>query len=104
MAAFGRYILPGLNKDAAAAKGASGENLQVNKINFTQNPLVFDLDAGNLRLKRGGGDFLILNSGNITITDLLFQHLAPVGGRPAAVKASFKINGQLFETTKYLRQ
>lgn len=67
------------------------------------NPIVFDLNGGNLRIARGTGAPTVLNSANISVASLSFQKIAEAG-RPDAIKTSFKINSQEFETLKYLRQ
>ncbi len=67
------------------------------------NPIVFDLNGGNLRIARGTNAPIILNSINIAVASLSFQKITEAG-RPDAIKTSFKINGQEFETLKYLRQ
>ena len=67
------------------------------------NPIVFDLISGNLRVVRGAGAPTVLNSANVTVASLSFQKIIETG-RPDAIKTNFKINGQEFETLKYLRQ
>ncbi|GEM_PF-6606722 len=84
-------------------EGSSGTVLSVNKINFIENPIVIDLDLGNIRLRRALGEPAVLNSENVTVTDLRFDHLSSVGGQPPAIKVSFKINMTPFEMIRYLR-
>ena len=100
------WALTGVASIDSPAAGASGVALSVTKLGLPagQNPLVFDLNSGNLRLKRGAGSAMALNSSNATVSNLVFAHLAAIGQRPEAVKASFKLNGQPFEITKYLRK
>ena len=84
--------------------GLTGATLSVDKVNYPQNPILFDLDSGSLRIKNGLGDPIILNSANVTVSDLQFQHLAAGLYRPAAIKTSFKVDGELYSTTIYLRK
>jgi len=86
------------------ASGATGATLSVDKVSYAENPIIFDLDANNLRIKKGAGNPIILNSSNVVISDLQFQHLAPGTYRPAAVQFSFKANGENYSTTIYLRK
>ncbi len=85
------------------AEAASGQTLKIDKVNYTQNPIEFNLAGSNLELKKGGGSAVALNSSYTLLSDLLFEHLPPSGAKPAAIKTSFKLNGQSFSTTKYFR-
>lgn len=84
--------------------GSTGATLSVNKLNYAQNPIIFDLDSNNLRIKEGASNPVILNSSNVTISNLQFQHLAAGTYRPAAIQFSFKVNGDNYSTTIYLRK
>lgn len=98
------WALTGVSAINSPASGFTGTSLSVNKVDYAQNPIVFDLDSNNLRIKKGLGDPTILNSANVTISDLQFQHLAASLYRPAAIKFSFKVNGDDYSTTIYLRK
>lgn len=69
--------------------------------------LTFDFDSGNLRLRRNTGPAKELNSENVAISNLVFQHIT-TPGKPDAIKASFTASyynqSKFFETTKYLRK
>lgn len=80
----------------------SPQTLIVNKVNFSENPITFDLDSGNLRITRDGGTATILNSENILVSDLVFTHINI--GTSEAVKIVFNVNGIPFETIKYIRK
>ncbi|MEK7576345.1 MAG: prepilin-type N-terminal cleavage/methylation domain-containing protein [Patescibacteria group bacterium] len=84
--------------------GTADPILSLNKAGFAQNPIVFDLNSGNIRIKRGTQTANELNSVNIKITNLLFTHIAPSTGKPAAIHLSFTANGRLYEKTRYLRK
>lgn len=90
---------------ASAVSVPSPQDLQIYKTTPPPggNPIVFDWNGGNLRMARGGGAPVILNSVNIAVASLSFQKIVETG-RPDAIKTGFKINGQNFETLKYLRQ
>lgn len=97
------WTLSGITAINDPAAGSSGAGLSVDKINGP-NPLVFDLDSGNVRLSRASGGFTILNSENVMVSGLLFEHIAPVGTKPAAVRVSFTLGGRQFEQTRYIRK
>ena len=98
------WALTGVSAINAPASGLTGTSLSVNKIGYAQNPVVFDLDSNNLRIKKGLANPVILNSGNVTVSDLQFEHLAAGLYRPAAIRVNFKVNGEPFRTTIHLRK
>lgn len=98
------WVLTGVSAINLPVSGATGASLSVDKTSYSQNPVVFDLDSGNMRIKKDIGSPVILNNANITVSDLEFQHLAAGLYRPAAIKVSFKVNGEPFSTTIYLRK
>lgn len=98
------WALTGVSAINLPASGSIGASLSVDKVNYSQNPVVFDLDSGNVRIKKGTDESVILNSENVTVSDLQFQHLAAGLYRPAAVKTSFNINSKPYSTTIYLRK
>ncbi len=73
-----------------------------------QNPLLFALNGQNLELKRGSGLSVVLNSGSVGVTALIFTHIPPSGGKPRGIKANITLTSQTysqsFETIKYLRK
>jgi len=98
------WALTGVSTINSPTSGLTGASLSVNKISYAQNPVVFDLDSNNLRVKKELADPIILNSVNVSISELQFEHLAAGLYRPAAIKVSFKVNGEPFRTTIYLRK
>lgn len=104
------WALTGIETINSPVSGASSSILSVNKINFFANPLVFDLDSDNLRLKKGTGSPVILNNQNVKITNLVFEHLpaqaglATSGDKPAGIKINFDINEKSYGINVYLRK
>lgn len=96
------WALTGTSAIVSPGAGFAGTTLVVTRFS-SPTSLTFDLNSGNLRLKRGAGTFAELNSRNVVVASLSFQHLAAVGGKPEAVKTDFKLNGRPFELIKYLR-
>jgi len=84
--------------------GTSGTILSVNKINSLENPFIFDLDSGNIRLKRGLNNPIILNSQNITISNLSFEYIPASLGVFEAIKVSMTINAKILIHSMYLRK
>jgi len=98
------WALSNVASVSAPAEGANGQTLKINKENYAQNPIQFNLAGSTLELAKGDGAPVALNSSYTVLSDLLFEHLPPSGAKPAAIKTSFKLNGQSFSTTKYLRK
>ena len=86
------------------APGASASIISVDKADFPNNPIIIDLESGNMRLKKGTGSPIILNNQEAVVGDLIFEHLAPSTDKPAGIKTSFKIDGETHQLTIYLRQ
>lgn len=76
----------------------------------TENPIVFNIDSGDLTIERGAGAPTILNSSAITIDNATFTHIAATGTAPAGIKIELTVNSasqsdvHLYELTTYLRQ
>ncbi len=98
------WALSGVDVINNPISGATGSILSINKINFSGNPLVFDLNSDNLRLKKGAAEPVILNNQNVKISNLVFEYLAASGSKPAGIKTGFQINGKPYEITVYLRK
>lgn len=87
----------------------SAGRLEVTNLNFpaAENPLVFELNSGNLILSRGAGVPARLNSDNVEITALAFSKITGAGGAPDGVSAQFTIKSALqskdFNLKRYLR-
>jgi len=105
------WALTGVSTISSPVASSTGPNLTVDKINFPSSPLVhleFKFLNNNLKLSRDGGAANKLNGAQAILSDMVFEHLAAVGTRPEAVKASFTLSyigfSQNFSTTKYLRK
>lgn len=99
-----RWALTGATAIDIPAIGLASSTLSINKANYSENPIVFDLNSNNLRIKQGSGNPAILNSQNIAINNLIFEHLAASGSGPEGLKINITINNKLFTTTIYLRK
>ena len=82
------WALSGLGTINQPAANTTSTILSINKINYSQNPLVFDLNSDNMRLKRGTAGAIILNSSTVALENLLFEHIAASSTRPAGIKVT----------------
>ncbi|MEK7114455.1 MAG: prepilin-type N-terminal cleavage/methylation domain-containing protein [Patescibacteria group bacterium] len=99
-----RWALTGATTIISPTIGASSSTLSINKANYSENPIVFDLNLNNLRIKQGSGNPAILNNQNIAINNLIFEHLTASGSGPEGLKISLTVNNKLFTTIIYLRK
>lgn len=94
------WALSGTQTINSPALGVTGSTLSINKYNFApNNPVVFDLNMGVVRLKKGSGSPISLTTSNVVVSNLSFTQIATSG-----IRASLTIQGKIFETTKYIRQ
>lgn len=98
------WALAGAETVNIPPSGATSSILSVNKINFPDNPLIFDLDSDNIRLKRGAAAPVVLNSRNVIISNLIFEHSAASGEKPSGLKTSFNVNDRPYQITIYLKK
>lgn len=98
------WVLTGANSISSPPINSSSSVLILEKENL--GVLEFILDNGKIKLSRNGGISNALNSDYFNVSDLFFSYSDPdgAGGGPGEIKMSFKIEGQLFEITKYLRK
>jgi type II secretory pathway pseudopilin PulG len=97
------WALSGLCQINIPATPGSAATLSIDKTNFGQNPLFFDLSGDAVQLTRAGGSAVPLTSARVKVTSLNFDRLA-VAGQPEAVRVSFTMNGRPFTTTQFLRK
>ena len=76
------WALTGVQTINTPSANSNGVTLSVTKINFSQNPIVFDLNSGNLRIKKAALNAIVLNSNATTVASISFQHFAASGTKP----------------------
>lgn len=86
-----RWALIGAESVNQPLAGATSSMLSVNKFNFGQNPVVFDLASGLVKLSKGGGELLDLNSRDVKVTSLVFEHIPQSGNVPPAIKTMLTV-------------
>lgn len=72
------------------AIGASAATLSINTYTAGNNPTVFDLSSGVIRIKEGVGSAIALTNARITASALNFQNLSRVS-TPGTIRISFTI-------------
>ncbi len=79
--------------------GQSGSSLSVTKRNFAQNPIVFDFNNGNARVKFGAGEFVTLDNDAVIVDLLLFEHIDASGAAPEGVKTTITVHSANYPST-----
>lgn len=89
--------------NSPAVNGTS-TSLSVNKNSFPDNPVVIDLDGGDIRIKKGSNAALALNGYRFTASDLNFE-LIREGSDPDTdlINVSFLLNNKQFKMVWHMR-
>ena len=98
----GNFILKKLSWTLASASGlaTSANSLSVTRYSHPTN-IIFKTNGNNFQINDGSG-FADLNSSNVKITNVFFDHQVSAGNEWAVV--SFNIDGESFSITRYLRR
>lgn len=111
-----KWALSGVDVINIPTSGASGSTLSVNKFNFSRNPVVIDIASGSLRIVSGTSMPAILNSGAVSVPNIIFQHIAQTSTTAPAIKTTLSVQfnprgayrfyetSSTVETTIYLRK
>lgn len=86
-----RWALLGVQSINQPLAGTTSSLLSVNKFNFGQNPVIFDVASDSIRLATGGGGSLTLNSRDVKIVSLVFEHIPQSGDIPPAIKTELTV-------------
>jgi type II secretory pathway component PulJ len=104
------WVLSGAN---GIGIGTQANTLTVYKFSSSQNPFVFDISDGVIRLSEGSGLPQGLSSNTIQVVNFHVQDIPASGGLSEGVVISFTLKiktsqgvgvSQNFETTNYIRQ
>lgn len=88
------WALAGARAVTAPAAGATSTALTVEKFNFAQNPITFDLADGAVRIRYGSAAPTPLLSESAIVQNLVFEHITG-GGNPAMkIVLSLEVNPQ----------
>jgi type II secretory pathway pseudopilin PulG len=70
--------------------GSNGSSLTLDVVAGADDPTVFDLSSGALRITQGAGSATDLTNSRVTVSDLDFENLS-AAGTPGTVQFSFTI-------------
>lgn len=78
------------NADAVTSPtiGASGASLTLDVVNAANDPTIFDLSSGRLRIKEGAGAAVFLTNSQVIVSGLSFSNLSRVN-TPTIVRVNF---------------
>ena len=96
------WAMAGASAINQPAAGEVGTTLSLTKLNFSDNPIVFEVDSDNLTIKKCSQDEVVLNSSKVNLESFQFRHIAPVGNSPGGIETTFTIDGTPYETIFYL--
>lgn len=107
-----KWVLSNASVINQPSSGATSTALSVNRWNFANNPVVIGLNNNDLGISYAGGATTTLNSGNVMISDLVFQQINGYNNSAVNVRfnAAYRLNNLKFgspsttvETTIFLR-
>lgn len=94
------WALTGLSAVDVPAPSTSSSLLSVDKITAAPNPIIINVSSGHAQLQRGSAPATVLTNDDVVVQNLNFSRFT----NPDGVKASFTMQGILFETTRYIRK
>lgn len=72
-------------------QGGSGSSITFDVADAGDDPIVFDLAGGVIRISKGGGSAISLTNSRVTASNLTFQNLTRTG-TPGTIKISFTLS------------
>ena len=72
------------------ATGANASSISINTYTGANNPTVFDLSSGGIRIAEGAGSAVLLTNARVTASDLNFQNLSRAS-TPGIVRISLTL-------------
>lgn len=81
---------------------ATSTTVSVNKNNFSQNPIVFDVNSGNLQMALAGGSPVVLSNENVKIDKVVFEHII-ANGTSSAIGIELIVGHQSFNASTTIR-
>lgn len=89
-----RFVAQSIRNSKTINSPTAGNNtasLSIDTDVFGNNPTVFDLSSGKLRIKEGSNAAVDLNSDQVQVSNLIFKNLANVGTK-GIIYVQFDIN------------
>jgi len=99
-----------INSPVSGASSNSSLSIDKFEVPAAENPIVFTVSDGDMTIKRGIADAVILNSSLLNISNATFTHIAATGTTPAGIKVELSVVGasqadtRIYELTVYSRQ
>ncbi len=93
------WILTGASRVNVPAPNTNSSTLSIDKFNYSGNPIVVSLESGNATIKKGTGEPVILNSQNVSIANLLFEHFPSSTASPESVGITLSVVSRIADTT-----
>jgi len=79
------WALSGAQSINLPVANTTGTVLSINKINYSDNPIVFDIASGTARITKGASAPIQLTSGDVSINKFEVNHLPQVANRPEGI-------------------
>jgi len=76
------------NSINSPSAGATGTVLSLNKLNYGQNPIVFDVSGGEIRISKGGSTPTSITGSDLSVSKFEVKHLQEIGTRPAGIEVN----------------
>ena len=103
------WALAGATAINLPVEDGSGSVLSITKSNFAQNPIVFDLANGDVRIKLDGGSAKALDDDVIVVSQIMFERLPQSVTIPPGIKTTITLHHSNYSSTtlsviNYLRK
>lgn len=85
------WAITGAKKINQPTGGATSTSLSLNKFNYAENPIVFDMGINNLRLSKASSTPTLIGSSRVFVNQALFEHIPAVQSSPEGVKITLKV-------------
>ena len=101
-----QWVLTGVELVISPAPNTTNaDTLSIDKYNFGLNPINVTSGSGNITIqKQITGPLIPLNSENVEITSLEFDHIASSGTKPAGIETRLGINGKIYTMLIHLKK
>lgn len=93
------WTLAGASTVNVPAPNTNSSTLSVDKFNYPGNPIVVGRESGNATIKKGTGEPAVLNSQNVSIANLLFEHFPSSTASPESVGITLTVVSRIADTT-----
>ena len=85
------WAIIGASAINSPAINSTGTSLSIDKFNYGQNPIVFDLNSRNLRISKASSTGALLGSPRVFVDTIIFEHVGAVQSAPEGVRITLKV-------------